>query len=100
MKIVIAGSGLVTSLQEPDLLALDLVRMDADQRLAMRTIDGRVAGDFDPNVWIVFVAGFLKSDQTVTRRVAAADGQIPFGRRIVIASDGFTDGASRWLNAT
>jgi hypothetical protein len=75
----------VTSLRQDDLLALDLVRADANQRLAMRAVDRRLAGDAHPEVGIA--AGkhsLLKRDKTAACRMSAADRQIPFGRRRIV----------------
>jgi hypothetical protein len=44
-------AGRVRSLRQHDLLAPNLVRADADQCLAVRTIDGRLPGDRDTEIF-------------------------------------------------
>jgi hypothetical protein len=80
-----AGGATVTSLRQDDLLALDPVRADPNQRLAMRAVDRRLAGDAYPKVGIA--AGkhsLLERDKTAACRMSAADRQIPFGRRRIV----------------
>jgi hypothetical protein len=68
--------------------ALDLVELKANKRLAVRTIDRRRAADGEPQVRIIpLIASFLESDETRASRVAAPNGQIPFGQRAKVVRD-------------
>ena len=51
----------------------------------MRTVDGRRAGDPDPQIGIVVIeCGLLKRNQSAARGLRAADCQIPFGIREIV----------------
>jgi hypothetical protein len=87
----------VLSLRQDDLPMLDLVRADANQRLAVGAIDGRFS--IDPQAKVRGAAGkfcLLERDQTAACRVRASNRQIPFGRRrriVIVECDRFADGA-------
>ena len=78
---------------------LDLLRVDADQGLAVGTVDGRLARDLQSEVRMA--AGeqrLLERDETAAGRVRTANRQIPFGRRrdVVMRGRGsFSDGTLR-----
>jgi hypothetical protein len=93
-------AGRVRSLRQHDLLAPNLVRADADQCLAVRTIDGRLPGDRDTEIFTG--AGkyrLLERNETAACPVRAADRQIPFGRRFIVnvERERFCDGVFRSL---
>jgi hypothetical protein len=72
---------LLTSLGEHDGPALDLLRVETHQPLAMWTFDRKLAGYGKPKVRIA--AGesrFLECDQPDALWIAAPDRQIPVGR--------------------
>jgi hypothetical protein len=71
----------VTSLGEDDAPTLDLPPVEADQPLAMWTVDRRLAGDGKPDVRIAAAESrLLECDQSGALWVAAPDRQIPVGR--------------------
>ena len=89
----------VGSLRQDHLTVLDLLRVDADQGLAVGTVDGRLARDLQSEVRMA--AGeqrLLERDETAAGRVRTANRQIPFGRRrdVVMRGRGsFSDGTLR-----
>jgi hypothetical protein len=66
--------------------ALDLLPVEAHQRLAMRTFDRKLPDNGKPNIRVaVAVPRFLECDKACARRIGTADRQISVGdgRQIV-----------------
>jgi hypothetical protein len=76
----------LSSLRQYDVPALDLLSVEAHQRLAMRTFDRKVPDNGKPNIRVaVAVSRFLECDKACARCISTADRQIPVGngRQIV-----------------
>src|ERR1043166_4837780 len=90
-----ASGARVTSLRQDDLPALNLVRADADQRLAVRAIDRRLTRDLHAKVGVASgKQGLLERDQTAACKIGAADRQVPFCCRgfVIVERDWSCDG--------
>src|SRR4026208_1898580 len=78
----------IASLRQDARLGPGLARADADQCLAARAIDRRLARDRDTEIAIA--AGescLLERNETAACRVRAPNRQVPFGRRRFVIAE-------------
>jgi len=69
------------SIRQHYLTPLDLIVAKTSRYLAIRTSDRRIAGDRNPELWIVtLIDGLLKCNKPCARWITAPNGEVPLCR--------------------